>query len=157
MSFPRTAGPHWLFDTYDSLGFAVGDDPDERVQFAFARSSGPPNDWQPTYDRVADRIPGSNRTLRQNMGAGPLTLATDVLFRDAYAYQHFLTLRTQPGTLTMNRAYTMYPGAREFQINQVVYVEFDDVYVAADPSNVRRDTNGVVHCRIVFEREDTTA
>ena len=157
MSLPRTAGPHWLFDRFDGLGFAVGDDPDEQCHFAFSRPSGPANDWQPTYDRVADRIPGSNRTLRQNMGAGPLTLATDVMFRDEYEYRKFLSIRHLPGTLTMNRAYTMYPGDREWQVLTTVYAEFDDVHVAADPSNVRRDTKGVVHCSIVFEREEVAS
>ena len=155
MSLPITAGPHWLFDTWRT-GFATGTEPTARCEFAFAHRNGAYNDWQPSSARVSDHIPGGNLILRQYLGAAQMTLPTGLMFRDDHAYRRFLANRHLPGTLMMRADRTVYTPDRYATIDGILYAEFDGVTVASDPSNVRRDTNGVVHCDIVFEREEAT-
>lgn len=151
----RTSGPHWLFDA-TATGFETSDTTAGRCAFAFSHA-GAYNDWQPSRVRVADHIPGGNRVLRQDLGAGPLALATGLMFRDAVAYQRFLANRHLPGTLRMRADRTVYAPDRYVDIHGTTYAEFDAVTVASDPSDVRQDSRGVVHCAVVFEREEAEA
>lgn len=153
LSLPRSSGPHWLFDVAVT-GFFTGTTAETFCEFAFAHRNGAYNDWQPSSVRVTDHIPGGNRILRQHLGAGPMQLATDLMFRDQWAWQRFLANRHLAGTLRMRADRTVYAPTRYVSILETSVAEFDGVTVVSDPSGVRPDTNGVVHCSIVFEREE---
>jgi len=153
-----TFGPHWAFDTFPHLGWETGGTDDEKVYFLFVRADARPVDWQGGRDIIADRVPGGPRTLYQDLGAQPLRLATSLMFQDAAAFQKFWGLCDRPGLLRMNADFTVWPGQAPTPVRIAGrdYVEYEDVVVAALPSNVTFDLSGCVHCDVTFEREDTT-
>lgn len=155
MILPLNANPDRIFNKTNAIGFITGTEPSDYSYFLFANSRrGGMPDWQTSRTRIADRVPGSNRTLRQDMGAEPMRLEAELLFRDDAAFMRFMANRTKVGTLRMNRRYTVWPADREVQINGHVYAEFDNVYVVSDPSGIRTDFRRATICRVVFEREE---
>lgn len=151
-----TFGPHAVFDHAPHLGFETGESDSEKCYFVFWRDSAKPLDWQGGLDIIADRIPGSGRTLYEHMGAQPLRLETGLMFRDKIAFQQFWRLMINPGLLRMRDGYTVWRADTPdpVRIAGRDYVEFSDVTVAGPPTDVTFDLAGAVYCTVVFERED---
>ena len=147
--------PHPVFGFAPHLGFDTGTDAADQSRFVLTRDDAKPVDWQGGVDVVADRIPGSGRVLRQDMGPRELTLTTGVMFADRQAFHRFWVNQRQTGTLRMNRDWTIWPADRERTWGGVTYAEWDDVTVEAI-SGVTVDRRGVVHCVVTFARGDTS-
>jgi len=144
-----------IFDDFPELGFETGEGATkQRCQFVFTRTDAKPNDWTGNDVIVEDKIPGGERTLRQNIGSELLTLTTGLMFRDAEMYHRFRQMRRSAGTLRMNAAWTMWP-SRTVQMIDHLYTEFDNVSVRSidDPTF---DLSKSVHCTVVFTRQDDT-
>lgn len=149
-------GPDPIFGDHPLRGWEVGPSDAEKVYFAFSRTDAEPVDWQGERDIPSRRIPGSNRTLYQDMGAQPLRLATRIILPNEAAYRKFWGLCDRTGLLRMNADYSVWPGRapNPVRIAGQDYVEFPDVVVAVWPSKMTFDARGAVHCDVTFERED---
>lgn len=153
-----TFGPHPIFGSFPHIGFIVGESEEEQAFFVFERDQPKPIDWGGGRDVTSKRIPGGPRTLYTDMGALPLRLETGVMFRDAAMFQRFWRIHNQVGTLRMNADWTAWPGQSPSPVRIAGrdYVEFANVVIAEPPGAPVPDSRGVMHCTVVFEREDGT-
>lgn len=145
--------PAHIFRSRHRMGFVVGE---TFAPFRMAREDERPPDWQGGPDITSDRIPGSTRTLHQDLGALELTLTTNLMFRDARARATFWSLIRSTGELWMDAARTMWPPDREWHEGGIDYAIFDNVLVLATGAPTF-DLRGVpMLAEVVFGREDTT-
>jgi hypothetical protein len=148
---------HPVFRRAPLLGWHVTTDEAEPlfVPVVFWRD-GRPVDWQGGRILVADQVPGSSRVLVQDMGAGPLTLTTNLLFQDAAIFHRFRRYTDRTGTLTMNGVWTIHEPDRTEHWGGVDYAHFDAVPVMSLGAQTFDMARRPMLEGVVFQREDGT-
>jgi len=132
------------FTAYGTLPLTVVRDP---------TGSGNP-DWTPQQVLVGRHVPGSNTTIRQNMGAGPMTVSWYVVLASDSDFQTFCSMVGNAATLRLIAEATSWPGTRQVLYAGDAYKEFDTVTLTAvaPPSSVSmRRWDGTVLCLATFE------
>lgn len=137
------------------IGFIPSSGPDTtRIPFVMTRSSAAPNDWQGGRKLVMDDVPGSYRTLVQDLGAAPLTLTTDLLFRDKATFQRFWKAQQYHGQLWMNKNWTMHAPDDEWHEGLTDYAIFLDVMVISPGTLIFDLAKRPMLQGVTFQRED---
>lgn len=146
-----------VFQRAPLIGFIPSSGPDTaRIPFVMTRRGAMPNDWQGGRKLILDDVPGSYRTLEQDLGASRLTLTTDLLFKDKATFQRFWKAQQYLGTLWMNANWTMHAPDDEWHEGLTDYAIFLDVKVIA-PGTLGFDLAKRPELRgVTFRREDAS-
>lgn len=110
------------------------------------------SDWAAEPTLVTRRIPGSNASITQFLGLGPLKVQYQLLLPSAEAYAALRALIGTEGTLVLAEDAAAMDGETHLTLG-VAYLELTDVLlVGIDPGSVKRDA-GLVFCTANFQKD----
>jgi hypothetical protein len=137
---------------YPHQGFATGDEPGEKLHFAFwwGKSESPP-DWQVSLRNRELAIANSDSVILQRTGTDAMKLDIGCWFRNRNDFTIFLAMSRLSGTLWRLRRFTMHEPDEERSRAEGVYALFNDVNITKI-SNQSFDNDGGVRCRVTFTR-----